>query len=455
MRKYKFKQVEKYIELFRKLNEGVYEELKNDNLAKCSEYLQIAQQRAIDLGTLIEDSEGLGHPTVDVLEQFCEELYQINEEVLSERGLSPDSAKLRLDSIVSKIDKSANSEIKQQKLVVFLPYKASMWDSLESVWMALDAEEDTTALVIPIPYFDKNPDGSMKEMHYEGNDYPDNVPITSFEEFDFEGAHPDEIYIHNPYDDMNFVTSVHPFFYTENLKKYTDKLIYIPYFVLAEPDLDNLTDEVIENYRGFVLTKGVVNSHEVRVQSEAMKKVYVMILTEHFGADTRAAWEDRIKGTGSPKFEKIKRMKREEQEIPEDWLRLMKKPDGSMKKVILYNTSVVSLLNQEQKMIDKIKDVLEVFKECKDDVTLLWRPHPLIKATLDSMIPELAKQYEEIVRTYRAEGWGIYDDTPDMDRAIIISDAYYGDSSSIVQLYETLEKPIMIQNVDVLEKEGV
>ncbi len=42
-----------------------------------------------------------------------------------------------------------------------------------------------------------------------------------------------------------------------------------------------------------------------------------------------------------------------------------------------------------------------------------------------------------------------------MDRAIIISDAYYGDSSSIVQLYETLEKPIMIQNVDVLEKEGV
>ena len=88
MRKYKFKQVEKYIELFRKLNEGVYEELKNDNLAKCSEYLQIAQQRAIDLGTLIEDSEGLGHPTVGVLEQFCEELYQINEEVLSERGLS-------------------------------------------------------------------------------------------------------------------------------------------------------------------------------------------------------------------------------------------------------------------------------------------------------------------------------------------------------------------------------
>ena len=42
-----------------------------------------------------------------------------------------------------------------------------------------------------------------------------------------------------------------------------------------------------------------------------------------------------------------------------------------------------------------------------------------------------------------------------MDRSIIISDAYYGDPSSLVQLYEKLEKPIMIQNVDVLEKESV
>ena len=58
-------------------------------------------------------------------------------------------------------------------------------------------------------------------------------------------------------------------------------------------------------------------------------------------------------------------------------------------------------------------------------------------------------------KQYIEEGWGIYDDTADMDRAIIISDAYYGDGSSIVQLYEKLEKPIMIQNVNVLEKEKV
>ena len=101
-------------------------------------------------------------------------------------------------------------------------------------------------------------------------------------------------------------------------------------------------------------------------------------------------------------------------------------------------------------MIDKIKDVFAVFKENKDDVALLWRPHPLIEATLESMVPEILEQYRQIVKEYKEEGWGIYDDSPDMNRAIIISDAYYGDGSSIVQLYEKLEKPIMIQNPEVL-----
>ena len=455
MRKYKYKQVEAYINLFRKLNEGIVIELsaKEYNVLKASEYLQTAKQKAIDFGTFIENEEGLGHPTVTVLEEFCEILYEINEEVTSNQGLSAQSAKLRLDSIVNKIENSAKQNIVITKLVVFLPYKASMWDSLESVWLAADAEENCTALVIPIPYFDKNPDGSVKEMHYEGDDYPDNVPITSYEDFDFGSEHPDEIYIHNPYDDLNYVTSVHPFFYTDNLKKYTEKLVYIPYFVLAEPNLEN--EEALEYLQGFALTKGVVNADEVILQSEKMKEAYIKILTDRFGEETRQTWEQKLKGTGSPKFDRLKRLKREDITVPDEWLKIMKKNDGSNKKVILYNTGVVTILNQEQKMINKIKDVLEVFKECQDDIALLWRPHPLIKATLESMVPEIAEQYQKIVDTYKAEGWGIYDDTPDMDRAIIISDAYYGDGSSIVQLYEQLEKPIMIQNVDVLEKEKV
>ena len=51
----------------------------------------------------------------------------------------------------------ADSVIRRE--VVFLPYKASMWDSLESVWKRYEDDPLVDAYVIPIPYYDKNPDG--------------------------------------------------------------------------------------------------------------------------------------------------------------------------------------------------------------------------------------------------------------------------------------------------------
>ena len=40
-------------------------------------------------------------------------------------------------------------------------------------------------------------------------------------------------YIHNPYDNWNYVTSIDPAFYSWELKKYTDCLVYIPYYSTA------------------------------------------------------------------------------------------------------------------------------------------------------------------------------------------------------------------------------
>jgi hypothetical protein len=448
MRKYKFKLVESYFTLFKKLSEGVESALKDGDLDKALSYLEKSQEKAIELGEYIEKEEYENHPTVKKLEDFCELLFVIHEELQGEQGLAPESAKVRLDQGITEVEKSADVDIKLTWVAIFFPYKASMWDSLESVWMKAKEDESCEAYVIPIPYYDKNPDGSVKQTYYEGDLYPDYVPVTSFEDFDFGKVHPEEVYIHNPYDDMNYVTSVHPFFYSENIKKFAEKLIYIPYFVLAEPDLEN--PEVLEHVAGYAISKGVVNADEVIVQSEAMKKAYVECLTARFGEETRATWEKKIKGDGSPKYEKLLRMKEQEQEIPEDWKKIIYKEDGTKKKIVFYNTSVVAILNQGQKMIEKIKDALEVFKTNSEDIALLWRPHPLIEATLESMVPEILEEYQQIVSKYKKEGWGIYDDTPDVDRAIIISDAYYGDGSSIVQLYEKLEKPIMIQNPEVL-----
>ena len=76
-------------------------------------------------------------------------------------------------------------------------------------------------------------------MHDEIGLLPDYVEVTPYDAYDFEHMLPDVIYTQNPYDECNYTTSVHPFFYTRNLKKYTDKLVYIPWFTMHNCDTDD------------------------------------------------------------------------------------------------------------------------------------------------------------------------------------------------------------------------
>ncbi len=409
--------------------------------------LEDCQSAAISIGQMIDSIEGEDTATVGLLEEYCEVVYSIHEDIISKNPINASRIRKLLNKKQQKITTSFNHEFKVIKEAIFLPYKASMWDSLESVWRKYDEDPDWDAKVVPIPYYDRNPDGSMREFHYEGELYPKDVPVIHYKSIDLEKYHPDAIYIHNPYDDANFVTSVHPFYYSKNLKNYTEHLVYIPYFVLKEPNIRN--EKSIEAMSHFATTPGVFNADEVIVQSENMRKCYIKALVKATGEHTRGYWEKKIKGTGSPKIDKVKRIKKEDIELPEEWKVKIYKDDGSAKKVILYNTSVATLLRESDEMIEKIKDIFRFFREEQDEIILLWRPHPLIKATISSMRPMLWDTYNRVVEKYVADGFGIYDDSADLNRAIAIADAYYGDTSSVVQLCQSVGMPVMIQNVKV------
>ena len=132
-------------------------------------------------------------------------------------------------------------------------------------------------------------------------------------------------------------------------------------------------------------------------------------------------------------------------------MRVIRKTDGSWKKIIFYNTTVSALLQYNEQYLVKLQEVLRVFYENRDEVALLWRPHPLFEATIESMRTELGDVYRGTVAEYQNAGWGIYDNTPDMDRAVCLSDGYYGDWSSVLWLYQKTGKAVMVQDVEVLE----
>ena len=450
MRKEQKKQAEEFLAVLTEAHVEIKKQWQKHAFTKVQELLQQCQQGAIQLGNLIENMEGEDFVTIRYLEDYCETVYQIYEEAGQPQPPNADHIYKILRRQQIRIENSVKNDIQLRKEVVFLPYKASMWDSLESVWKAACEDPDCDVYVLPIPYYDRKPDGSFQNMHYEIEQYPKEVPVVRYETYDFEKRRPDMIFIHNPYDDCNYVTSVPPFFYSRNLKQYTDCLVYIPYFVLGEIEPDN--EQAVEGVEHFCTAPGVIHADKVIVQSEKMRQVYVNVLTKAAGKETRKYWEDKILGLGSPKFDKVQRTKKEELEIPKEWLEIICKPGGEWKKVILYNTSVSALLEHQENMLKKIESVLRVFRENRDWITLLWRPHPLIEATICSMRPQLWADYQELVHKYQIEGWGIYDDSPELERAITLCDAYYGDWSSLVQLCQKAGKPIMIQNVEIIER---
>lgn len=115
------------------------------------------------------------------------------------------------------------------------------------------------------------------------------------------------------------------------------------------------------------------------------------------------------------------------------------------KKVIFYNTGVTSLLSGKEKHIEKIKWVFKIFQQ-HPEVVLWWRPHPLELSTVQSMLPDLEQSYRELRKWYEDENIGILDESADLNRAIAISDAYYGDWSSITGLYRAIKKPVLYEN---------
>lgn len=457
MKKSDKKQVLEFIISMHKAHDEIKAAVERRNEPLVQSMLRDLQELAVSFGEMLEKFEGEGFITVSYIEQYCESLFQIFEK-LQKESLTSHKVYKQLEKYLLKIENSVKNDIKVRKEIAFFPYKASMWDSLESIYFRLKQDPDNDVYCVPIPYFEVNSDRSLGTMHYEGRQYPGNIEVIDWETYKFEERNPDEIYIHNPYDNWNLVTSIHPRFYSKNLKAHTEKLVYVPYFVMGEFDIDN--EVITESKKHFCFSPGIIFADEVILESENIKKFYVreyMKAAKENGLTGLHVDEkylnQKFKGIGSPKIEKVLRTKKEELDIPPKWLKVIQKEDGTWKKIILYNTGIAALLQHGEKWVDKIEDSLKIFKENKDNVTLLWRPHPLIETTMKSMRPQMLQKYRQIKLQYINEGWGIYDESTDLNRAVAVSDAYYGDQSSVVKLYQEVKKTVMIQNVDVIDQE--
>ena len=350
----------------------------------------------------------------------------------------------QLDSIRDRMDK----DILPRKEIVFFPYKPSKWKYMESEWRKSSSLPNTDVYVIPIPYYHKNCLGAIESEHYDLEGYPDYVDIIDYNSYNCEIRQPDKIYIQVPYDDDNYSITVGPYFYAKNLKAYTKELVYIPCFIQEE--FDKSDERAYKTMVYYVISPGVVYSDSVIVQSEHMKDMYVNKLVDFFGEDSKKKWETKIKAIPEDFDEALMRRSKKDIDMPDSWKNIIYKSDGGAKKVIMYHIGVDGLMEHGEKMIEKIKSGLDVFKANNDNIALILHGDPLIKEAVAVNDSKTYLEYSAIIDNYKKDGYGIYYDGNDTQMLLEVIDAYYGDVDKIIQKCRSMKIPVMIQNVDVV-----
>ena len=221
---------------------------------------------------------------------------------------------------------------------------------------------------------------------------------------------------------MDYVCRQHPAFYSGELKKYTDLLVYIPYY--------STTGGMAESQ---ALCPAYSNADYIVIQAPKYRGFFDAGLPDK-----------KFLAFGSPKFDSIIYKCQNPMKPPEEWQRKM-----TGKKVYFYNTSINGMLGNTEAFLKKMEYVFEIFRG-REDACLLWRPHPLLESTFDSMRKGYRPAYDDLKNRFIEEDIGILDLTPAIENTIALSDVYIGDSgTSVTSLFGVAGKPLFIFNNNI------
>lgn len=409
--------------------------------------LVASQQLAIDMGNLLEQFMGERCSIVPLLEQYCEVLYKIYMQLSSEVN-GDEVAYVDEDSIVACISMAANSlgtlqksimdnmeqNIWGRESVILIPVLAKDWCGMYSLWQEYIKNPKYDVYVVPLPYYFKDYDGSTRKVCYEASDFPGEVVVSDYNiltpEY-LELLHPEIIVIQNPYDSWNPAISVPEQFYSLNLRKYTDKLIYVPPFTVEEYTKSN--EREYFNMRYYVTMPGVVYADCVIVQSESIQKMYIEKLIEFAGDETKTIWDKKVV-------------------VGEDWDREQKgdeyvkncqKNDRGTcsKKKILYGISLGSYIVDVEAGQAKIERNIQFFEDCKERIELAVLIYPDNEAAepVCEYIDGMSEKYPGVISKKSVAECDIKD-----------FDAYYGDVMPLVMEFRGAGKPVMVQEYEIV-----
>lgn len=360
---------------------------------------ELLQDSAMSVGTVLE-TESNHEEIVQKLEEYCELVYQGSMSIQEKKQIE-----WRYKILEDTLSYVRNMIAGKNK-IVFMPYKYCMWDSMESVYDAACRDtEDWDVKVLPLPYRYKD----TGAVCYEGEYFGDLTGFVCYEEYHLEIEKPDIIIIHNPYDQYNKVTEVFREYFSSELRKYTTRLVYIPYYI------NQFNSERINR----MILPGVKNATDIFVQSEVVRQQY-------------RYWNPgkNIYAVGSPKIDRI--------------VRAAIKANNSCNTFFL-NTHLAMILSEPEQFLKRTEELLLYFKG-HPELYLIWRPHPMSLHTFET--EESKKAFERLLLCCKDFDNILLDESEDFIDSLLKADAYIGDRSSLMVLFGMQGKPMYIYDLE-------
>ncbi|MCR4600418.1 MAG: LicD family protein [Clostridia bacterium] len=432
-----------FTELLLKIHMMIQRYIELGDITNIGKLLTSCQTVGQNMEQLLSSTYGEDIPAVELVKNYRNELGEITDEYLQKIIRDMDLDIDKLNRIIVELTSELEA-IKEKLQVVFIPYKAADWPALESIWKAADEDPDCDAYVIPIPYYRKDNLVRAGEQIYEGDLFPSYVPVVDYNTYDFEHRHPDVIYMVSAYDEISCSDCVYPFFYGYNIKKFTDKLVYVPPFEIEE--IRPHDGIAIESMKQYVNSPGFVNADYIITQSENIKARYLSILKEFSGEEFETYWDNKLLPLGTalhdipaPEIDTLSLYKKWEEDLNNE--------NGEKKRVILFQSAADALFLHPKKELDRIRKILERFKVRSDKVTLVWMPQPEISDNLDKLPEKLKLAYLDLISEYKESFPGIFLDDEDSERdddIVTICDAYYGNPGPLSHKFMMAGRPVML-----------
>lgn len=403
----------------------------HNNISDGTEYELVgAQELAIEIGNYLDETRNDCEDIIRMLEQLCECLFVMHNCITTISTSEVESATAMDNLVVSyeAVEKMITERVLKKKEIIFIPFNEKYWEHMETAYKKEMCNPNNEVFVVPIPYFYKKYDGTMCDMVFDISAYPDELNILDYKTFDWENRHPDRVYIQYPYDVWNGETVIPKEYFSNKLWYYTDELVYIPYFKLA--DFTKEDEREYYNMKYYCTMPAVVNADRVLIQSASMKSVYIQKLVEFAGEETRSIWEKKIQ------IEEL----------------LVEGKTNKLPKAILYFVGFSHLYQYGDQMISKMKRVFETFKESNDKICIYMKVDPVLELNDILIDKKVLTQYTSLINEMETSGivkvlHGT--DYSDMEDLLRLCDAYYGNESYIAHMFSFARKPVMISNISI------